>query len=218
MTNERTFSLPEDRRRVVSRCQGSMASTRRRTGARQNGASLGSDQPIAYPRSPRRLSCDRALELVRRSGKVYQGSAPSPCVLVQHDVYGTGNGDGEEVAHRTPEERVVKTMAPPDRRRKPLPGEPFSTAGQGRVPAYCAVCGTSVVLEWNPRQKPRRRYVHTVESVRTVHGDLRAVCHPVLPDDRHPVRATNRRLEEHRGAEEVVGTDHAETEETRRAT
>src|SRR5574343_1783399 len=157
---ERTFSLSKDRRRVVSRCQGSMAPPRRRTGARENGASLGSDQPIAHPRGVGRLPGDRALELVRRSGKVCQGSAPSPCVLVQHDVYGTGNGDGEEVTHRTPEERVVKTMAPLDRRRKPLPGEPFGTAGQGRVPAYCAVCGTSMVFEWASCKKPRGRYVH----------------------------------------------------------
>ena len=89
MTNARTLSLPEDRRRVVSRCLGSMAPTRRRTGARENGASLGSDQPITHPRSVGRLPGDRPLELVRRSGKVYQGSAPAPCVLVQHDVYGT---------------------------------------------------------------------------------------------------------------------------------
>src|SRR5574343_424679 len=213
---ERTLSLPEDRRRMVSQRQGSMAPTRRRTGARENGASLGSDQQAAHPRGVGRLPGDRALELVRRSGKVYQGSAPSPCVLVQHDVYGTGNGDGEEVAHRTPEERVVKTMAPPDRGRKPLPGEPFSTAGQGRVPAYCALCGTSVVFEWNPSEKPRGGYVHPTACLGAVCKHFRGVRLSILPDDRHPVRATDRRLEEHRGAEEVVGTDHAETEEKRR--
>src|SRR5574343_645747 len=215
---ERTLSLSKDRRRVVSRLQGSMATTRRRTGARQNGASLGSDQQAAHPRGVGRLPGDRTLELVRRSGKVCHGSAPSPCVLVQHDVYGTGHGDGEEVAHRPPEERAAKTMAPPDRGRKPLPGEPFGTAGQGRVPAYCALCGKSVVFEWDTRKESCGGHVHPTSCVWSLSEHVRVFCLPVLPNDRHPVRATDCRLEEHRGAEEVVGTDHVETEEKRRAT
>ena len=203
---------------MVSRCQGSMAPTRRRTGARENGASLGSDQQAAHPRGVGRLPGDRALELVRRSGEVCQGSAPAPCVLIQHDVYGTGNGDGEEVTHRTPEKRTPKTMAPPDRRREPLPGEPFSTAGARGVLAHCPLCGTGLVPKRDAGEESRGRYVHAPESGGVVCRDLGTVYFILLPDDRHPVRATDRRLEEHRGAEKAVGTDHAKTEETRRAT
>ena len=215
---ERTLSLSEDRRRMVSRHESTMVALSGRTRAWENSASPRRNQPIAHPRGASRLSGDRTVELVRRSGKVCESPAPAPCVLVQHDVYGTGNRDGEKVSQGTPEERVATTMAPLDYRRKPLPGEPFGAAGQGRVPAYCALCGACVVLEWDPRQKPRWRHVHPTSCVGSLSEHVRVFCLPVLPDDRHPVRATDYRIEEHRGAEEVVGTDHVETEEKRRAT
>ena len=109
-------------------------------------------------------------------------------------------------------------MAALDRRRESLLSQPVFATVPCRVSAYCALCGKSVVFEWDTRKESCGRYVHAPESGGVVCRDMGTVYFILLPDDRHPVRATDRRLEEHHGPEKAVGTDHVETEETRRAT
>ena len=206
--------LSEDRRRVVSQCQGSMAPTRRRTGARQNGASLGSDQQAAHPRSLGALSGDRALELVWGSGKIPSHIVQDHRVFIQYHVC---RARESQATKGDTTKRTVAPVAGDHHRRSPLFGEPVGTTHESGVFAHRPIRREGVVLIWDAGEEGRGGYVYVAPRLGLDHADLRAICEQVLRGERDQVRATNCRIEEHsRASRPVVGVD-AETQKGGRA-